>query len=169
MVTVVSTETVMDRFALAAEAENKFAGYMLYRHNRVMIKVGQETWLPKWVYAHLRRIHDDETIEAIRHFPDFDTGKALVQVKAAPSASEYPTVTIEKASYDVALKIHRNGARVLVVWYLKQEDKFLAGWVNELNPSAPDTPREDTNGSHTPYLVVRKAILKPLQEFTQYI
>lgn len=135
-------------------------------YGKNITKIGQETWLPIWVHTAIRFVFDDNAIQLIRHFPDFATNRALVQVKAAPDEKEYKNVTIEEASYRVSEKLSKY-VPVLIVWLYSDGKTFWGNWVNEIHPHNPVTPREDTFGSHTPYLLVNKEELHKLSDFLE--
>lgn len=130
--------------------------------------IGQEIWLPEWVHSKFRYINDNPGVTIIRHFPDVDTGRSLVQVKAAPDCTGYDYVTIETASFETSRELNSLGVPVLVVWEYPDK-KFYGNWVNELVVNDPITPREETNGSHTPFKKVDKSCLKPAGEFLSYL
>jgi hypothetical protein len=160
---VTKTATFQERNNIGESAERRFIGLLMYWGKRV-IKTGQENWMPKWVHELLRYIFDDEGIILLRHFPDLATNKALIQIKAAPGESEYDCVTIEEASIKVSMKLFDLGAPVLIV-YEYQNGEFYGQWINKLHPVEPHTPREQTKGSHTEYLKLRKLELEPIKEF----
>ena len=53
---------------------------------------------------------------------------------------------------------------MLVVWKY-QNGKFYGNWVELLTIKEPETPREEANGAHTPYLLVDKSNHRPASEF----
>ena|SRR3989304_7027200 len=150
------------RVNLGSIAERQFIGLLFY-NNKKVLKIGQETWMPPWVHTKLRYTYDED-VEMIRHFPDLATEKALIQVKSAPNEAGYPTVTIEAASYCVSKRLQELGIPVLVVWKY-QNGKFYGNWVELLMIKEPETPREEANGAHTPYLLVDKSNHRPASEF----
>jgi hypothetical protein len=130
-------------------------------------RVGQETWLPGWVHSKLRFIYDDRS-EILRHFPDLDTGNALVQVKAAPNEQTHDFVTIEQASYNTSKYLADMKIPVLVVWEF-QDKKFHAQWVQLITPVLPNNDRSDANGSHTPMFKINKNELRPAKDFINQV
>lgn len=158
------------RMEIATRAERITLGLLLV-WNKPARLCGQETWLPKWVHEHIRHEYDDVAISMLRHFPDIDTGKVLIQVKSAPDSKTFPTVTIEEDSYYTCKALSNNNIPILVAWLINDErgEKIYANWINELHPNPPATPRENTNGSHTPYLIVNKNELKPIHEFREQL
>ena len=156
------TTTFIQRIEIAREAENKVIG-ILYWNNKQVCRVGQENWLPEWIHK-IIRFKYEKGIEMIKHFPDLSTNKALIQVKCAPESDDYSCVTIESASFDSSKVLSDFGIPVLIIWLL--QDKSLFGnWVNDISTQEPDTDREDTGGSHTPYLLVSKSNLHPFRDF----
>jgi len=129
--------------------------------------IGQETWMSSWVHNKLRYINDDGPT-MIKHFPDIDTGKALIQVKSAPDGESYPTLTIEEDSYNTCKALHRYDIPIIIVW-LVGGCNLVGNFVQEINPKIPETPRHEANGSHTPFLIVNKNNLKPFKEFKEYL
>ena len=162
-----STATFIQRIDYGRQAEQEFISYLMSK-NTSYFKTGQEWWMPRWIHDKLRHVLNDDSIRLLRHFPDFSVfinGKYfLVQVKAAPTSRNYPTVTIERDSFDCSKKLCSLGLPVLLVWLI-EDGTLLAQWTDRINPEMPNTPREETNGSHTPQYNIRKKELRPISEF----
>ena len=129
--------------------------------------IGQETWMSSWLHNKLRYINDDGP-KMIKHFPDIDTGKALIQVKAAPDGNSYPTLTIEEDSYNTCKILHGYDIPVLIIWLVGSDD-LVGNFVQDINTKIPKTPRHEANGSHTPFFIINKNDLKPLKDFKEYL
>lgn len=141
-------------------AELLFEAFMMqYCHKRIT-RIGQEAWLPGWVHGKLRFNYNQDA-ELIKHFPDYDCGKSLVQVKDAPSESEYPSVTIERASYNVAVRFINLGIPVYVVWLFQDRKSFYGQRADLIKP----IQSKGDNGSGTPMSIVYKSQLRPLLDF----
>ena|SRR3990167_316779 len=162
----INTALRENRINLGKTAERQFIG-LLFMKNKFVLKIGQETWLPAWIHNKLRFVFDQD-IEMMRHFPDLSTEKALIQVKSAPNEADYPFVTIEEASYRVSKRLSDLDIPVLIVWQY-QNYKFYGQWAGRLITKPSNTKRENTNGSHTPMLLVDKRCLKPVDEFMREI
>lgn len=121
-------------------------------------KIGQEIRIPKWVHKIIRDIHDNPSINMLRHFPDIDASinemDFLVTVKSGPNASQYPTLTIEQASLEIAKELHSLGIPVLVYWVT--DEGFYKGWADKIEPELPSMERNELHGSQTPMYIVRK-------------
>lgn len=129
--------------------------------------VGQETWLPKWVHRKIAYNYSDD-VEMIRHFPDYATSTTLINVKGALDCEKYPTVTIEQASYNTAKRLQDLEVPTYLFW-LYPDNLFYGENVSSIYPEEPNTPRHETNGSMTPFFVIRKSQLKPLQKFIEIL
>jgi hypothetical protein len=152
-----------NRVRLGEIAEKKMIGLLMWYGKNVK-RVGQETWMPSWVHGKLRYQNDIDGVVMMRHFPDLDTGRALIQVKCAPEEKRWEHVTIEKQSYETSKALHDLDIPVLVMWEF-QDGKFYGNWVEELMTEEPFTPREELNGSRTPMLKVVKHFLCPVVDF----
>ena len=161
----VDTSTREARVRTGELAELKLIGYLLW-HGITVRKIGQEDWLPDWVHLKIRFNYDPD-IELLKHMPDLDTGRALIQVKDAPNEQEYQTVTLEKASYRASKRWFGLGVPVLIVWLYQDRKSFYGQWVNLIHPEESNTPRQNANGSMTPFYVVRKNELEPVKEFME--
>lgn len=155
-------DTFSDRLELSRIAERRVLGMLLYWNINAK-RIGQETWMPSWVHDKLR-FNLSESIRTIRHFPDIDVGKALIEVKCSPNGEKYDTLYIEKDSFDTCSMLFSYGIKVIIVWMVGNKT-FLAQWVNRINTTEPNTPREDTNGSRTPFYEVSKSELVLFSEF----
>jgi len=158
---MMNTRTFESRLTVAQVAEQKVLGYLLW-HGSSAHRVSQESWLPKWVHERIRKI-PNQGLELIRHFPHMATERALIQVKCALDADQYPSVTIEQGSYLTSKILSDLGIPVLLVWWT--DTKMLAGWANEVKVSLPATDRRDAAGSHSPFYLVRKSELKQLSDY----
>lgn len=158
----VKVDTWTDRKELAILAEQKVFGMLLF-WNISARKIGQETWMPNWVHDKLRYDYSD-SIKTIRHFPDIDTGKALVEIKNSPNGDKFDSVFIEKDSFDTCLMLSDRGISVLIVWMIG-DNLFMAQWTNKLNPIMPKVERQNTKGSRTPYYEIYKNELLPFKNF----
>jgi hypothetical protein len=145
------------------EAEIAFENILKDR-NIWYMRLGQENWLPKWIHHILCKSNGGFEVTLMRHVPDFATTRAMVQVKHAPKASQYPTVTIQQSSYSVSEYFYKLGVPVLIVWMIG-DGAFIGNWAQNMNTIEPATRREETNGSHTPYWVVNQSQLLPLATF----
>jgi len=155
-------DTFQNRLELSTIAERRVLGMLLYWNINAK-RIGQETWMPEWVHGKLR-FSNSESIRTIRHFPDIDVCKALIEVKCSPNGDKYDSVFIEKDSFDTCSMLFSYGIKVIIVWMVG-EKTFLAQWVNKINPTEPNTPRQDVNGSRTPYLNINKSDLIPFADF----
>ena len=164
---IADTTSRKNRMLIGLLAEQRFVGLLL-SNNKSFKRTAQEAWLPEWIHNKLRYINNNEGIQLIRHFPDFATEKALIQIKAAPNENNYLCVTIEKASYQTSKQLSDLGIPVLIVWQY-QDHKLHAQWVNKLSITLPDTDRRETKGAHTPYVLINKKLLKPIDEFMDEI
>lgn len=159
-----------NRFKNGREAEHAVLKQLMFSGVHYVI-TGQEMWLPKEVHDKVRLTHENPYIDAIRHFPDFSTHKLSIQVKAAPDADNYPTVTIEQASYNVSRALSDCGWPVLIVWVIGKPDagNIYGQWASKITPQLSQKAREDLNGSHTPMYLVRKNQLQPFKQFLDYL
>lgn len=135
-------------------------------------RCGVESWMPGYAHKLLRTVYDNQTINAIRHFPDFYTDNQLIQVKSAPGYNNHPFVTIEQASFYTSLELSRAGISVLIIWnfvnnrpdYLTDDD-MAANYVDQLHPIEPKKDRHEANGAMTPFYFIKVAELIPLKYF----
>ena len=152
-----------DLFIVGEIAERKFEANLLWRDIKYK-KIGQENWMPKWMHEKIRYIYDRIEIDLLRHQPDFATDKALIQVKNASNCDDYPTVTIQKKSYEIAKYWCKLDIPVLIIW-LFPDDKFYGNWADHIEVEESKTQRTELTGSRTPMFIVRKHQLKPLSDF----
>ena len=83
-------------------------------------------------------------------------------MKTAPSADNFPTVTIEQDSYSACITLHNDfRIPVLIVWDAGKLG-LVGAWVEDIELSEPKS-RQD--GSGTPFYLVQKSQLKPIYEF----
>lgn len=160
-----TSNSFTDRIRIAQKAELKVQGYLLYNGIEVD-RVGQENWLPKWTHNKIKNIRDNHFLDMIRHFPDLTTGRALIQVKAAPSTEGYPTLYVQKSSFDSSRFLASFGIPVLMV-FAYGKDGTLTGelqgnWVQNLTPKET---KGSTQGSRSPAFEIDKKQLKPLSYF----
>ena len=161
------TNTFEERKLIGKIAENKVMGYLLYWNIQAQF-IGQETWLPGWVHNKLR-FNLDDSVRLIKHFPDIATEKALIQVKSSPSSENYSTVFIEEASYQACKYLNDVcNIPVLAIWYVDNKN-LIGNWITNLITEKPNTPREKANGSHTPFLLVKKENLYNISKFKDYL
>lgn len=78
-------------------------------------------------------------------------------------------MTIEKDSYDICKHLSKYDIKIFIVWLFDNGNKFYGNLVDNLIISEPETQRELTNGSHTPYLIVSKKNLLNMIKFTDEI
>lgn len=122
--------------------------------------------MPLFVHEKLKTINDRPEIRMLRHFPDYAIFRkpgcgCLVQVKSAKNQTTEPCFTMEIASYDTAKSLSEFNIPVLIVW-LDPKEIFWGDWVEKIIPRESKTPRENTNGSHTPMYTVYTNNLKTI-------
>lgn len=150
------------RVQIGHEAEWQVLKKLMFsgRHYR---RCGQESWLPKDVHDKLRFIHGNPIIDAVRHFPDYYCGGRLIEVKSAATWAGHPTVTIEKPCFEVCKELSRANP-VLIVWYFPvnrpNEKEMMAQYADRIVAKEYEKCRHETNGSHTPMVLV------PLSDLT---
>lgn len=147
------------RFAIGDEAETRFIAKLLMAQKSVYF-TGQEFWIPRWAFDIAKKSQDDK-LQLVRHFPDLATDRAMIDVKAALLAHEYPTVTLEVASYNACLSLQKCGIPVYIFWMFHDRE-FHGNGVDRLSPSPSKTERRELNGSMTPMLTVVKKNLASL-------
>jgi len=163
----VDTGTRPGRMQTGNDAEIKCIAFLLWNGISVY-KIGQENWLPDWIHAKIRYNYDRD-VELLKHIPDLDTGRALIQVKDAPRESGYSHVTLEKASYQASLRWCELGIPVLMAWRFQDGKTYQCQWVDKISPIEPETDREELNGSKTPMYKIAKNELEPLQSFLGFL
>ena len=156
-----------ERFLSGHIAEEKFEAILKW--NLIPYsRTGQENFLPPKIREKLR-YNLTELAMFLKHLPDYVTDREFIQVKSAPKAEKYTSVTIERASFDVSKKIYNQfGINVYMVWFMNNT-VFHGSWINKLTPHNPETDRAELSGSKTPMYLIYKdqikyfdpAILKP--------
>lgn len=162
-----NTNTFAQRITIGKEAEDTVTKLLLEEGCPVR-PTGAESMLSSWLHNIIKRqtSDGDRFIQILRHFPDLDTGKALVQVKTAPTAHLYPAVTIEQDSYEVCRMLHEDyGIPVFIVWDAST-DGFIGEWVQNIRVSEPKSRK---NGSGTDFHLVYKSQLKPITDFVDFL
>lgn len=159
-----------ERMTRGKQAENRVKAY-LHWWGKNYVDTGQEAWLPTWVHERIRYENDDERFTFVRHFPDLATDVVAIQVKDASDSDGYPTVTIEQASYETSVYLAEHDIPTLCVWwcYVDHEPGLYSNWADHLEVREAQTPRQETNGSHTPYVLVEKSCLRPFTEFREHV
>ena len=153
------TSTYIERKIIGNIAEDRVLR-LLKAYNIPAKLTGSERWLSDWLIKAIS-IPGKRGYEVLRHFPDIDTGRALIQVKAGLNSTVYPTLPIEIDSYNVCKKLAKDGVPVLIVWMLS--DRSLVGeWVDNLIVIEPKT---EPDRSHTPFYLISKYNLKPISKF----
>ncbi len=134
-----------------------------------VIGVGQENWLPKSVHDALRQNHDDLMIRSVRYQPDllaFHPGfpAAYWEVKRNTTPGT-PNFAIEVACYQEALARTAKGERIIFA-FLEVDNTWHAQWSNWLRVQGDKSAvRQQSKGSHTPYLLIAKTSASPLLGF----
>jgi len=163
------TDTFDKRILYGKTAEQAFVSWLIQK-DYFYFRTGQEFWMPKWVHEKLRFVFDDG-IKMICHFPDFAVyakgNQFLAQVKAAPNSKDYPTLTIEKNSFDCSMNLFKLKLPVMLIWQVEDGELF-AQWIDKVNPETPAIDRTKTNGSHTPQYNIRKHELIKLDEILSH-
>jgi len=154
-----------DEVELFRSTEQRFINYC-FLNNKFILKIERETQLPKWIYNKLHYIHNDN-IELIDHFPSLITWKTLIQVRADSSKASYPYIKMEKEFYLIAKQLSNLNIPILMIWQHKHY-KFYGQWANKLT-TIPDINQKDTKNAHTPYVLINKKLLKPIDEFMDEI
>jgi hypothetical protein len=157
--------TFEQRVIMQREAERDFERYC-YTSGFSCWRTGQEYWIPGFVHDKLRSINDCPEITTIRHFPDYGISRnkcCLVQVKSAKDSDGYPSVTMELASYNTSKLLSRYGVAVLMTWEYP-DDKFYGNWVGSIISKPSNIPRQEANGSHTPFELVFKNTIISVDE-----
>ena len=128
-------------------------------------QVGYECTHSEEEIAELKSRRDHDAL-FVRHYPDYLVEGKLVQVKTAPSqpTSKYKAVTVEADSFDVSSEISAAGSPVLLV-YVYGDGTLHANWISEIKTREPYS--QSGAGSGTPYLLVDKKYLKPIEEFEE--
>jgi len=134
-----------------------------------VLETGQENWLPQDVHAALRFEHDDRMARAVRYFPDLLAWRAdwpLAYWEAKTNATpNTPNFSIERACYDEMMARHAKGERVVIA-FRDTDGMWRANWVERLEISRDMTAeRHAARGSHTPYLLLPKSCVRPLEMF----
>lgn len=161
-----------ERFSAGRTAEYKIFMRISVSLGAYIGRCGVESWMPGFAHKLLRTVYDNQTIDAVRHFPDFYTSTQLIQVKSAPEYNNHPTVTIEQASFNTSMELSKAGIPVLIIWYFQSKrpeiltnDDAAANYVDQLKPIVPNVDRHQANGSHTPLYLIRVNQLMPLNYF----
>lgn len=110
----------------------------------------------------------DWAAKKIRHYPDvLVEGSKLVQVKTAPSqpTPKYKAVTVEADSFAVSCSLSASGSPVLLV-YVYGDGSIWGNWISEIRAKEPYSQGHKT-GSGTPFLLIDKKFLKPIENFVE--
>lgn len=129
---------------------------------------GQEHWLNPEFHQQIRHIHNDETVDLIRYFPDLvvyheDTGCFLLQAKSTtPEYYNGENFSIETTCLRVDKNLQQVGIRVLVV-FENHPSEFYAAWANEIQPVFETAETRGFKGSRTPTSLVKKDSIPKLE------
>jgi len=151
-------EDVIDRFKTSEIAERLVFQWFLDKGYSIRLLRA----IPQWVRSNMRFNYDND-IALIKHFPDAEltspiSGNHLLQIKAAPNGSNYPTLTIEQASLIACKRLSEIGVPV-ILWWITDNGSFW-NYAKEITPIKPKPKRHELKGSQTPMFLVPKKQLK---------